>query len=531
MSSKQKSGTTMEKQDSTKNGIVRLIFVIIAMTLEVLVNAFLLAYLGVYQEWVMILLHILAGITVLMIYNQEKTAAMKMPWIILIMAMPILGLTMYLTIGLNAGMKSMKKRYAEIDKELLPMMPENKEDLDALCELDPRVGNMGKYIQKNSSYPTYKDAEIVYFDDASKGIETQKQELKKAEKFIFMEYHAIQNAESWKAVEDVLVDRVKAGVEVRVFYDDMGSIGFISTDFVKLLESKGIKCRVFNPFKLGFNLFLNNRDHRKITVIDGKVGFTGGYNIANEYFNITHPFGHWKDTGIMVRGPVVNSLTVIFLEMWNAINGHDENDTDFKQYLPDVKEEDLEKDTPYNWSRGFVVPYADIPIDNEQVGENVYISMAEYAKDYVWYITPYLILTDEMIHALGLAAKRGVDVRVITPGIPDKKMVYSITRSYYHALVKNGVRIYEYTPGFCHCKMSVADDIVATCGTINLDYRSLYHHFENGCMYADCEAVMDTKKDFISIMEESKEVTQDYMDPSAGKKIGQLLLRLVAPLM
>ena len=186
---------------------------------------------------------------------------------------------------------------------------------------------------------------------------------------------------------------------------------------------------------------------------------------------------------------------------------------------------------PYNWDKGFVSLYADIPLDNEQTGENVYISMAEYAKSYVWYITPYLILTDEMTHALGLAAKRGVDVRVITPGIPDKKLVYSMTRSYYHGLVKNGVRVYEYTPGFCHCKMSVADDMVAICGTINLDYRSLYHHFENGCLYADCQAVMDTKADFESIMEESKEVTKDYLEPNAGKKFFQMLLRLVAPLM
>ena len=531
MSSSLKTNATLENRESTKNGIKRLVFVVLAMVVEFLVNFILIMYLGSYQEWIMVLLHILAAALVLYIYNQEKTAAVKMPWIILIMALPLLGVTLYAAIGFNPGMRSMRRRYKEIDEEILPLLPDNKEGLDELCSKDPRAGNIAKYLKNNSSYSTYKDTDIVYFDDASKAIEAQKEQMKKAEKFIFMEYHAIENKESWKAIEDVLVDRVKAGVEVRVFYDDMGSIGFISTDFVKLMESKGIHCRVFNPFKIGFNLFLNNRDHRKITVIDGKVGFTGGYNIANEYFNITHPFGHWKDTGVMIRGNAVKSLTVTFLEMWNAIKGDDENDTDFLKYLPDVNEEDLEKDTLYDWSKGYVAPYADIPLDSVQVGEDVYISMANYAKDYVWFVTPYLILTDEMIHALSLAAKRGVDVRVITPGIPDKAIVYSITRSYYHSLVKNGVKIYEYTPGFCHCKMSITDDVLATCGTINLDFRSLYHHFENGCLYGYSDAVMDTKNDFIAIMEKSKEVTKDYMRPTAGKKLGQLLLRLVAPLM
>lgn len=179
----------------------------------------------------------------------------------------------------------------------------------------------------------------------------------------------------------------------------------------------------------------------------------------------------------------------------------------------------------------FIAPYGDLPIDNEHVGEDVYISMADYAKDYVWYITPYLILTDEMIHSLGIAAKRGVDVRVITPGIPDKKLIYQVTRSYYHSLVRYGVRVYEYTPGFCHCKMSVADDMMAVCGTINLDYRSLYHHFENGCLYADCDAVLDTKRDFEQTLAECHEVTDQYKDPSAGKNLLMLILRFFAPLM
>ncbi len=515
---------TAEGKESTSNGISRLILIGISLILEIVLSVIIVLWLGSYMKWIEILIHVIGAVLVLIIYSQPRTASVKMPWIVLIMALPIFGVTLYLLLGLGLGTGKMKREYARVDEALFPLLNENADAYERLCSKDGRAGNLTRYIYSKAGYPVYDDSEIVYYDDAAKGIKAQKEELRKAEKFIFMEYHAIENAESWKSVQKILEERVKAGVEVRVFYDDMGSIGFINMDFVKLLESKGIHCRVFNPFMKGFHLFMNNRDHRKITVIDGKVGFTGGYNIANEYFNITHPYGHWKDTGVKITGNAVKSLTIAFLEMWNAIRGDDENDTDYAQFLPDAEKHGPE-------GNGFIAPYADLPIDNEHVGEDVYISMAEYAKDYVWYITPYLILTDEMIHSLGLAAKRGVDVRVITPGIPDKKIVYAVTRSYYHSLVRYGVRVYEYTPGFCHCKMSVADDMLATCGTINLDYRSLYHHFENGCLYADCDAVMDTKHDFEKTMAECREVTDEYKAPTAGKNLWMLLLRFIAPLL
>ena len=261
----------------------------------------------------------------------------------------------------------------------------------------------------------------------------------------------------------------------------------------------------------------------KVTVIDGHIGYTGGYNIANEYFNLTHPFGHWKDTGVRMVGPAVQSLTATFLEMWNASDEGGLDDAAYTPYLPAVA---ANAD-----ATGFVQPYADSPMDDIHVGEDTYISVAEYAQDYAWFVTPYLIITDEMEHALGLAARRGVDVRIITPGIPDKKMVYSITRSYYHKLVQCGVRVFEYTPGFVHAKMSVADDVLATCGTINLDYRSLYHHFENGCLYYGCDAVADTKADFEWMFGQSREVTEEYRNPMGTIRLRTLILRLLAPLL
>ena len=515
--------TTLEKEADVKNGVKRLIFAGVAIVLQLAVIMLINLRFAQQAEWFAIGMRLLGAMLVLYIYNNRTPSAMKMTWIIAIMALPVFGASFYLLAGLNRGTFRMRKRFKEIDAKLFPLLPDGSAPLARLNEVDNRAANISSYLSQTSAYPLYDDTTITYYDDAAKGIEAQKEELSRAQHFIFMEYHAIEDAESWRAIQDILEERVRAGVEVRVFYDDMGSIGFVNTDFVKRLEAKGIKAKVFNPFMPGLNLFLNNRDHRKITVIDGHIGFTGGYNIANEYFNLTHPYGHWKDTGVKLVGPAVQNLTTAFLEMWNASAEGDVDDTMFRRYLPQV--------LPNPDAQGFVQPYADNPMDDYPVGEDVYISVAEYAKDYAWFVTPYLIITDEMEHALRLAARRGVDVRIITPGIPDTKMVYGLTRSYYYNLVRSGVRIFEYAPGFCHCKMSMADDVLATCGTINMDYRSLYHHFENGCLYYGCDAVADTKADFEWMFDQSREVTEQYRDPAAHMRLWYAILRLASPLM
>ena len=518
------AGKTQETMANVKNGVIRMIFALLSIAIEVVL--IILIIIGMSKEfvWFSAAFSLLGLAVVLVLYGKKQSASIKMPWILLILLVPVAGLAFYLLVGQNQGTRKMRKRYEEIDKKLLPLLPANDKEQQELKEKSPYAANITHYIREYSGYPVYKNTDITYFDDAKKGLESQKEELKKAKEFIFMEYHAIEDAESWRGIQEILEEKVKEGVEVRVFYDDMGSIGFVNTDFVKRLESVGIHARVFNPFAPGLNLFLNNRDHRKITVIDGKVGFTGGYNLANEYFHLTEPFGFWKDTGLKLEGDAVRSLTVTFLEMWNAVKAKDIDDVDFEKYLGryDYKASD----------GGFVAPYADSPMDKIQVGEDVYMSIANSARDYAWYITPYLIITDEMISALSLAARRGVDVRIITPGIPDKKLVYSVTRSYYNALAVNGVRIFEYTPGFCHAKMSVSDDTVATCGTINLDYRSLYHHFENGCFIAESHVVDEIKRDFEEMFSASNEVTE-YYKSGRGRflRFGQMLLRLVAPLL
>lgn len=516
--------STYEQRTAVKNGTSRLIFTGISILIEVWFILSLVLRLNEHAQWVSAVTHVAAGFIVLAIYSQHKTSAMKLPWIVLIMLLPVFGVTLYLLIGMNGSTRRMRQRYRAVDDVLLPMLPNGAAAQRHLEQQAPAVAPIARYLKRCAGYPVYEQTKIEYFSDAAAGLEAQKQALTQARHFIFMEYHAIEDAQSWGSIQRILEERVKHGVEVRVFYDDMGSISFITTDFVKRLEAKGIRCRVFNPFAPGLNLFLNNRDHRKITVIDGQVGFTGGYNLADEYFHLKEPLGYWKDTGVKLTGPAVRSLTVTFLEMWNAISHRDADDHRFRPYLPPARERFPDA--------GFVAPYADSPMDDEHVGEEVYLSLAGCARDYVWFITPYLILTDEAIHNLCLAAKRGVDVRIITPGIPDKPLVYAVTRSYYNALVRNGVRIYEYSPGFCHCKMAVADDLAAVCGTINLDYRSLYHHFENGCLYCCNQAVLDTRRDFQEMFSQSREVTEQYRTGrSAGLRLFQLFLRLFAPLL
>ncbi len=513
-----------EYRKSRQNGVKRLILAGISIIIQIVLFLLLFTKLHEYATWLNIITTIASLALVLALYSQNKTSTMKMPWIILILAFPVLGVALFLLVGLDFSTRSMRSRFAETNAVLLPYLQENKEQLAQLGDINLPSAGISTYIQNASSYPVYRNTDITYYDNALGGLEAQLDDLRNAKEFIFMEYHAIEDDKAWARIEEILADRADAGVDVRVFYDDMGSIGFINTDFVKKMNSLGIACKVFNPFTIMLNFFLNNRDHRKITVIDNRVAFTGGYNLANEYFNITHPYGEWKDTGIRLEGDAVRSFTIMFLEMWYAGQRKGTPSEDFKDFL---------KEYHYTAKQsGFCQPYADNPIDHERIGEEVYISMIEKAGRYCYFMTPYLILTDEMMHALSLAAKRGVDVRIITPGIPDKKIIYRITRSFYHSLVIHGVRIYEWTPGFCHAKMSLADDKMATVGTINLDYRSLYHHFENGCFISSSPVIEQIRDDFERTFKEAREVTDDYIGGSATHlPPSQLFMRLFAELL
>lgn len=510
-----------EGKTEVKNSIGRLIFVAAAVLIQVGWFLVLVVRLNEYSVWISMASSILALCAVLAIYGKRINAAFKMPWIILILSLPVLGISLYMVVGRSGVTRRMQKRFARIDAELDGLLKQDENAMRRLKERDLTAANQCRYISEWGGYPVWQNTDLAFYGDAAEGLNAQKEALRKAEKFIFMEYHAIEDAESFRGIRQILVEKAGQGVEVRVIYDDIGSIGFINPEFIRRMEADGIACRVFNPLIPVVNVFMNNRDHRKITVIDGKVGFTGGYNLANEYFNLTHPYGHWKDTGIRISGDAVRSLTVIFLEMWNAIK---KTDVDYRRYLTDFPfcaEED-----------GFVQPYADSPLDGEPMGENVYMNVIKSAQRYVYFTTPYLIISDEMGRELGLAAKRGVDVRIITPGIPDKKVVFRATRSYYAGLARDGVRIFEYTPGFIHAKQCVCDDRIATVGTVNLDYRSLFLHFENGVWLYGCSAVGKIKEDFEQTFPVCEEVTEKYRGKrTASLRVGQYLLRLLSPLM
>ena len=313
------------------------------------------------------------------------------------------------------------------------------------------------------------------------------------------------------------------GLDVRLIYDDVGCVNTLAADFRVRLERCGIRCQVFNPFVPVLAVVLNNRDHRKITVIDGHTAFTGGINLADEYINRRERFGYWKDTGVILQGDAAWSFTVMFLRMWSVLSGEK---PEYEKYRPNVwRQEAFEDD-------GFVQPYCDTPLDNETVGENVYLNIINRAKKYVYIFTPYLISDNEVITALCLAAKSGIDVRIVTPGIPDKKMVFLLTQSYYGTLLQAGVRIFEYKPGFLHAKSFVCDDEIATVGTINLDYRSLYLHFECGVWLYRSEAVLQIKEDALSIFGQCREIRwEDWENRSLRTRFFQSVLRLFAPLL
>ena len=511
----------VEKTHSIKNSAGRLAFVGVALILQVLWLVYIVRKAGSFSPYVNLGLQVLSLGVVMTIYCQHRSSASKILWIVLVLLLPVLGVCLYLLVGQPWATHSIRKRFENIDKSLIGLLPQDEKLADALRKDDPEFYGQTHYIRSWAGYPVYRNTSVEYHAQGEIAFEKLKAELRRAEKFIFMEYHAIELSQCFMELEEILAERASKGVEVRLFYDDVGSFSFISPKFVQRMEKKGIHCRVFNPLVPIVHSFMNNRDHRKITVIDGKTAFTGGYNLADEYFNVKHPYGHWKDTGIMMRGDAVRSLTVMFLEMWNA---EKKQDKDYSPYT-DARLEGVLSD-------GYVQPYADSPLDEERTGENVYLNVLKNARRYAWITTPYLILDDEMQQELTLAAKRGVDVRIITPGIPDKKVVFQLTRSYYAQLARGGVRIFEYSPGFIHAKQMLVDDATAVVGTINLDFRSLYLHFENAVLLHGCACAKDIRDDFQATFPLCREMTEKYRSKRMVRmRIGQAILRLFAPLL
>ena len=455
------------------------------------------------------------------IINSKSNPAYKIAWLIPILLFPVFGGLVYLLFGSDRTGRYLRKKLQGIGTEMDNVIGEAHRRSGAE-QLPPDAANQSRYISHCAYCPPYQNTTTEYLPLGEVKFERMVEELKKAKHYIFLEYFIIQEGKMWNTILDILRQKAAEGVDVRVIYDDMGCIMILPTGYDKTLEQMGIKCRIFNPFVPILSSRFNTRDHRKICVIDGNVGFTGGINLADEYINAYEKHGHWKDTSILLKGEAVFNLTVMFLSMWDYLDGTT-GKTDYSHYYPTVWDEN---------AKGYVQPFADNPLDDEAVGETVYLNLINKAKRYVYITTPYLILSSEMFTALTTAAKSGVDVRIITPHVPDKWYVHAVSRSHYQPLIEAGVKIYEYTPGFIHAKTFVVDDDYAVVGTINLDYRSLYLHFECAVWMYQTPSVAQVRDDFFKTQQISQEITlEECRSLSFPRRLGRSVLRVFAPLM
>ena len=455
------------------------------------------------------------------IINSKSNPAYKIAWLIPILLFPVFGGLVYLLFGSDRTGRYLRKKLQGIGTEMDNVIGEAHRRSGAE-QLPPDAANQSRYISHCAYCPPYQNTTTEYLPLGEVKFERMVEELKKAKHYIFLEYFIIQEGKMWNTILDILRQKAAEGVDVRVIYDDMGCIMILPTGYDRTLEQMGIKCRIFNPFVPILSSRFNTRDHRKICVIDGNVGFTGGINLADEYINAYEKHGHWKDTSILLKGEAVFNLTVMFLSMWDYLDSTT-GKTDYSRYYPTVWDEN---------AKGYVQPFADNPLDDEAVGETVYLNLINKAKRYVYITTPYLILSSEMFTALTSAAKCGVDVRIITPHIPDKWYVHAVSRSHYQPLIEAGVKIYEYTPGFIHAKTFVVDDDYAVVGTINLDYRSLYLHFECAVWMYQTPSVAQVRDDFFKTQQISQEITlEECRSLSFPRRLGRSVLRVFAPLM
>lgn len=458
--------------------------------------------------------------SVLYLINSQMDTLSIITWLLVIIPFPFLGSLFLIYTKQDLGVKELKHLVRDAAQATKPFFKQNHMIMDELAARHSTTYNLAKYVHRSSGFPVYDNTRVTYFPNGQEKFEALKKALVKAKHFIFLEYFIIAEGDMWGQVLAILEKKVQEGVEVRLMYDGMIELSTLSFDYCQRLEKIGIKAKVFSPVTPFLSTYYNYRDHRKIVVIDNQIAFNGGINLADEYINTIERFGYWKDTAVMLEGEAVTSFTLMFLQMWSTTS----KDYQFADYLlPNSNQLD---------AQGFVIPYGDSPLDHERVGENVYIDILNQARDYVYIMSPYLILDSEMEHALKFAAERGVDVRLIMPGIPDKKIAFALAKRYYPSLLNSGVKIYEFTPGFVHAKVFVADDHKAVVGTINLDYRSLYHHFECATYMYKTPCIADIKRDFLETQAQSQRITRETLKKEKiSTKLTGIIVKLVAPLM
>lgn len=521
-----KEKETVDRNTRPRRGVWSVIFGrgAVAALLLLAQFGFLFVLFGRLQQYSIYLtgaVDLLSVVFLIYLLNTRSNPSIKLTWCIIIALVPVFGVLLYLFISFDFGHRTEQRILQGLETECTPLMGEQKELMELLHAQEPEFWPLARYLREANGYPVYENTDAVYFPQGEAKYEAMLRELEKAEKFIFLEYFIVEEGEMWDSIMDILTRKAAQGVDVRVLYDGTCSLLRLPATYPKKLRAVGVQCKVFAPIRPFISTSYNNRDHRKILVVDGKVGFTGGVNLADEYINRRERFGHWKDAAVMLRGDAVRSLTLMFLWLWNA----SERQRVYEPYLIPPAASDGE-------NKGYVIPYGDSPMDAELTGEMVYMDMLNTAKDYVYIMTPYLILDNEMLTALTFAARRGIDVRLILPGIPDKKYANLLAKSHYKALTEAGVRIYEYTPGFIHSKVFVSDDRKAVVGTINLDYRSLYLHFECAAYFYKSPVIGDILRDFRDTFPKCREISrEDAAKQKLSTRLAGAILKVAAPLM
>ncbi len=512
-----------------RKGLLGLIFsrffiiaLLIVVELDVLILPIILLHDYLHHFYVGLAIFTL--IIMIYLFNNKMDSTAKLTWMLIISVLQVPGALMLLFTQTNTGHRVVKKRSARMISETKDAIPQDPQTVTKLREEDSYTDDLLTYLNRSGCFPAFAETETTYFPSGEEKFQALLTELSKAEEYIFMEYFIIEEGYMWGKILEILVAKAKAGVDVRVMYDGMCEISTLPSNYCKLLNAEGIQAKSFAPIRPFLSSHYNYRDHRKICVIDGKVAFNGGVNLADEYINEIERFGHWKDTAVMLKGDAVRSFTLMFLQMWNV----DEKEADFKEAYTEVT---ADSDMEIHPS-GYVIPFCDCPLDEDKVGEAVYMDILNRAGRYVHVMTPYLILDGELETALKYAGQRGIDVKLILPGIPDKKLAYSLAKSHYLQLLRAGVKIYEYTPGFVHAKVWTSDDEKGVVGTINLDYRSLYHHFECATYMYRTDCISDIERDFQETLAKCRPVTEETIrGTETFYKIIGPIAKLIAPLM
>ncbi len=473
--------------------LLRILLLLVGAVLELMLVMALFHFFTNFA-WIDLILRLLSIVLVITIINNSLHLSFDMMWILIILLFPVPGTMLYFLLGANLISSKTTRSLVKTTIASQKYFQQDDSTIRGLEKELPSLTGDIHYLSKAAGFPVYHNTGYDYYPLGDDGYPVMLAEMRKAEKFIFLEYFIIERGVMWDGMMQILKEKAAKGLDVRVMYDDMGSLSTLPASYAKQLEKEGIHCVRFNKLNPIIGAVMNHRDHRKIMVIDGKTAFTGGINLADEYINHIEKHGHWKDNCIRVTGEAVWSFTVLFLTNWNALRP---TDPDFSIWKADSSEGQRD---------GYIVPYGDSPFDDQNTGRDVYMNILNRAEKYVYISTPYLIIDSDLENALILAARRGVDVRILTPGVPDKKTVWYITRSFYRNLMAGGVRIYEYTPGFNHAKVFVSDDLMATVGTINLDYRSLYLHFENGTYLCGSKKINTIRDDLLHAFSVSHEI-------------------------